>query len=83
MVVSKKWSHIPSDNEFTVIQARRNRGTGGAALAPPQIFAIVGLLPIDNDTEKKKSIVKPYKPLKIARIILVTLLLSATCNAYN
>ena len=35
---------------------------GGGALAPPQIFAIVDLLPIDNDSKKKKNIVKTYKP---------------------
>ena len=29
---------------------------------PPQIFTIVDLLPNDNDSEKKKSIVETYKP---------------------
>ena len=50
------------------LQARRNRGRGVA----PQIFAIVDLLPIDNAGEKKKSIVKTYKPFQIPRILLAT-----------
>ena len=60
-------------------------GRGLAALVPPlfQIFAVVDLLPIDNDSEKKKGIVKIYKPLQIPRTLLVTLLLSTTCNAYR
>ena len=60
--------------------------TGGLRegdFSPPQIFVIVDILPIDNDSEKKKSIVKTYKAIKFPRIILVTLLLSTICNAYN
>ena len=38
-----------------LIQARKNRGrTGGRGCSPPQIFAKVDLLPIDNCSEKKK-----------------------------
>ena len=40
----------------------------------PQIFAKVDLLPIGNDSEKKK-IAKNYKLLQIPRKLLVTLLL--------
>ena len=56
---------------------------GGGTWDPLQIFAIADFLPIDNDSEKKKSIVKTYKAIKFPRIILVTLLLSTICNAYN
>ena len=55
---------------------------GGGTLGPLQIFAIADFLPIDNDSEKKKSIVKTYKPNKIPQALLVTLLLSTICNAY-
>ena len=56
---------------------------GGGTLGPLQIFAIADFLPIDNDSEKKKSIVKTYKPNKIPQVLLVTLLLSTICNAYT
>ena len=36
--------------------------TNVSAPLPPQIFTIVDLLPNDNDSEKKKSIVETYKP---------------------
>ena len=53
-------------------------------LPPKKIFfAIVEFLPINNNREKKKSIVKTYKPFQNPRILLVTLLLFTTCNAYN
>ena len=34
-------------------QARKNRGLWGGGLQPPQVFAKIDLLPIDNDSEKK------------------------------
>ena len=47
-------------------QARRNRGSGwggrGGVLQPSQIFAKIDLLPIDNESKKKK-VAKKYKPL--------------------
>ena len=54
------------------------RGVGGAA--PPQIFAKADLLPIDNDSEKKK-VAKKYIPYQIPRKLLITLLLSTSHNA--
>ena len=47
-----------------------------------QIFSKVDFLPIDNDSEKKKE-KKKYKPLQIPHKLLVTLLLSTSCNAQN
>ena len=50
-------------------QARRNRGSGRGGggggrgvLQPSHIFAKIDLLPIDNDSKKKK-VAKKYKPL--------------------
>ena len=50
-------------------QAHRNQGGGGVVLgaATPQIFAKVDLLPVENDSEKKK-VAKKYKPFQIPRI---------------
>ena len=62
------------------MQARRNRGEALGRTAAPQIFATVDLLLIDNDSEKKK-IAKKYKLVQIPRKLLVTLLLSTSCNA--
>ena len=56
------------------MQACRNRG-GLGELQPPQIFAKVGLLPIDNNSEKKKG-AKKHKPCQIPQKLLVTFLLS-------
>ena len=56
--------------------------TGGRAAwtaALSQIFAKVDLLPIENDSEKKK-IVKEYKLVQILRKLLITILLSTSCN---
>ena len=47
--------------------------------ASPQIFAKVDLLPIDNDSEKKK-VTQKYKSFEIPRKLLVTLLWSTLCN---
>ena len=55
------------------MQARRNRGGWGAAA--PQIFAKVDLLPIDNNSEKKKG-AKKHKPYQTPQKLLVTFLLS-------
>ena len=52
------------------LQARRNRGGGGGVA--PQIFAIFDILPIDNASEKKKSVVKTYKPFQSPRLLLAT-----------
>ena len=52
-------------NPFRHLGHEKVRKGGGWGFIPPQIFAIVGLLPIDKDSEKKKSIVRTYKPLKI------------------
>ena len=49
------------------------RGLG--ELQSPQIFAKVDLLPIDNDSDKKKG-AKKHKPYQIPRKLQVTLLLS-------
>ena len=55
------------------IQARRTwRDWGGCS---SQIFAKVDLLPIDNDSQKKRG-AKKHKPYQIPRKLLVTLLLS-------
>ena len=46
-------------------QARRNRESGwggGGVLQPSHIFAKIDLLPIDNESKKKK-VAKKYKPL--------------------
>ena len=56
-------------------------GGGAGGLKPSYIFTIVDLLSNDNDGEKKKSIVETYKPFQIPPILLLTLLLSTTCNA--
>ena len=50
--------------------------TGGArgGLKPPKILAKVDLVPIDNNSKKIKG-AKKYKPYKIPRKLLVTLLL--------
>ena len=39
-------------------------------LQPPQIFAKVDLLPIENNGEKKK-VAKNYKPIQILQKVLV------------
>ena len=50
---------------------RKNGARGGgswqalASLSPLQIFAIVDFLLMDNDSEKKKSVVKMYKSFEI------------------
>ena len=43
-------------------------------LHPPNVFAKFDLLPIDNDSKKKK-VAKNYKPFQIPQKLLVTLLL--------
>ena len=53
---------------------------GGEGAAAPQIFVNVNLIPVDNDSEKKK-VAKKYKPFQIPQKLLVTLLLSTSCNA--
>ena len=53
-------------------QTRRNRGNWGAEA--PQILVKVDLVPIDNNSKKIKG-AKKYKPYKIPRKLLVTLLL--------
>ena len=60
---------------------KRNAQGGGlhGTAALPQIFAKVDLLPIENDSEKKK-IVKEYKLVQILRKLLITILLSTSCN---
>ena len=56
-------------------QVHRNRGAGGGGgAAAPQSSAKVDLVPIDNNSKKKKG-AKKYKPYKIPRKLLVTLLL--------
>ena len=59
-------------------QTHRNRGDWGVPTS--QIFAKVGLSPIDNDSEKKK-VAKKFEPLQIPQKLLVTLRLSTSCNA--
>ena len=59
-----------------VVQFLETRRAEGVCSAPtPQIFAKVDLLPIDNDSKKKKG-AKKHKPYQIPRKLLVTLLLS-------
>ena len=55
---------------YVLNQARRSRG----GLAAPQILAKVDLVPINNNSKKKKG-AKKYKSCKIPRKLLVTLLL--------
>ena len=57
-----------------IIQAHRNEERG-EGVQPPQIFAKVDFLSIENDTEKKKG-AKKHKPYQIPRKLVVTLLLS-------
>ena len=72
---------------FNKLQARRNRGTeGGLQPHPtphPQIFAKVKLLPIGNDSVKKKITTKKKKLLQIIQKLMVTFLLSTSFNEYN
>ena len=62
-----------------IIPGPQKPGGLEGGLQPSQIFAKIDLLPIENNSEKKK-VTKKYKPLQISRKLLVTLLWLTSCN---
>ena len=78
-MVSKQAVFIKKQPYLHLQQARRDRGLGRDCNPPPKIFPKFGLLPIDNEGEKKK-VAKKYKLFEIPQKLPGTLLFSTSCN---